>query len=666
MKIKIFMSLMVILVCNASEAPPAPALRSSRSGEALREARISEVGSAAAAPSSSSSSAAPSSSCSAVPSSSSSAPSYVSPTKLALQAKIKQTLDRLAGVKKIMLEHTNVELDINDKDSMTTGTFRELIEDHIKQNAPLIIAQVNTNDAGREVKHYFDAYLLNRHLFGPSFFVPAKNRYNTPAISGNDAAGLPIMSFPTEPLNRQVILGNIQYYVFVPSNPFLFKYLGSDYDLHQNPDNSKRIAMVNTFIAGMTQFEATEFLNKFIGIAITLNGASKPDVELLESFAKKSNLSYSDQLRIAKLFTTIPHDTYTTYDPLSKIIDNPDAPDEIKLEAKKLQEQELKLISPVGKLQLGNNYFWGKNGFERNDKYALEILQDGLSLINERDPAINKNLVIDAKIALMYIYYRGNAGNRDYKKAMSLIEELINNELSSKKTLIQSLQKLIYIYVYGGFGVEKDIWKALSAIQRLYKLDPANLLIDPLLGLAGQLGQLKNYVMEKEILEMVLKQPHADPCTLILVQNRLAGMYFNGLGVQKNLASCIALYKSIINNSAECKNSVKEMANSDLGVIYYKGERVPRDIAFAKECFERVLDDQYAGPRAKEIAERYLKLIAEIDAQEEESARIRKMIEVDDEEEGEPRAKRQKLGNLSSADRAALALLDNPFKAKEE
>jgi TPR repeat protein len=590
MKIKLTFLLMAVLACYGSEEIE------------MADAPLLDASSSAAGASSSAASAAQPSVASyslhaEAVSSSSAAPASVSLSReQQKQAQFNQVLERLQAINAIPIEYLNQDLNMNDDESFTVETFKELAQEHFKQGTPFIIAQVTTNNAGKEVKDYYDAFQLNKYLFGVNFFPGGgKNRYtNSP------------LTFPANPLNQQPILAPIQYYILNHAEPLLFEYLGSDYDLHM--DAVKNHKMMLDFTRGMTQKEASEFLQIYFPASIVnLIGLPQGYVDALRRFNCKSNLNYNDYLRLANLFFTDNRYVGAAYFGFTNIIDNPCVPDDIKCEVKNKKNQTLPRLQPVTKLKMGADYYYGTHGIQKNYKNALELLELGLS----ESHGLDKKLVANSQYILAYIYGMGKGIQINYKKAESLYGSALTSELLDKLRVIIILGNLITINFYGGFGYARSPEKAVFCIKKLNQIDHSKVNPADVANKASQLMKERKYKLAKDLLEIVLNYPKVDECLFQGAQLRLADIYAFGLGVEMDVRKSTLLKKSIITNPHKCDNADRAAAYMDLAFSYFKGSGVKPDLDLALEYYKNAV----AEPKIPDLwKQNALNKIEEIEA----------------------------------------------------
>lgn len=150
----------------------------------------------------------------------------------------------------IQLEGRAETLDLQEMDILSQETFADLIKAHEDEHIPFILAQFSTTidkgDGKVEKKNfYYEANGFTRATFGTFYLNPSKHRYNDEQH----------VSTFKNPLTNKPLTDNdeIHYFRIDAIQEGKAHYVGSDFDLHANPE--KKESLQKTFVNSMSEPE---------------------------------------------------------------------------------------------------------------------------------------------------------------------------------------------------------------------------------------------------------------------------------------------------------------------------------------------------------------------------------------------------------------------------
>ncbi|MDR3647315.1 MAG: hypothetical protein P4L22_07265 [Candidatus Babeliales bacterium] len=515
-----------------------------------------------------------------------------------------QALERLQTVNEIPIEDTG-DLNINQVERLTNKTFKQLIEEHFRENVPLLIAKITTMENRMPKIDYYDGYSFNKYLSDVHILkIGNKSMLLKKEKIEFDTFGLlkeVNYSKVINPVNQQFIREPIQYYVLTTSDPFLFKDVSSYIQFGEAKTRDLLISI-------MSQAELSEFFNLHIPIDFCkLNELTEEDknfpieaiLQVLTFFSTIERLNFKDQLRLAKIFFNFGK-YGQAYDLLNKIIEKPEATQNLKSEAIALKWEVLSKISSDEKLTLGLHYFYSKTNL--NYKLALELLERFFSEVRET----STEGIANAKYAIGLIYAMGLAGvQKNYQRAMFLFQAALDSNLLNADRVVKTLNYQLEIYDTGGFGIQKNDEKIFEIIKKLYLINPTKLEIGHIFRIENHLRP-ENYKVAIDLLGMILSRSNIQPKVFMQAQFLLAKI----LEAEGSVMQSIPLYESIINNQFEYK--VKLLAYFSLGKIYTLGNKdIKQDYDLAQKYFKIVLESSDSLENVKHEIRKYLKYIAE-------------------------------------------------------
>ncbi|MDR3646665.1 MAG: DUF5092 domain-containing protein [Candidatus Babeliales bacterium] len=181
----------------------------------------------------------------------------------------------LAETDLVGFDYENFELILNENEHFSTLTFRDLIQENIKNETGLILAQVTINTEGKETQYYYDAHTFNTYMFGENYFNPNTNRYTSR-----------ILDFEKDPKTKQPILNQIFYYIAsFEDNRLIFKKLGSDYELHVDKTKSKNLML--KFLENIQDSNCLQMIELFRKIEPNSNIEELLELGITKFYARK-------------------------------------------------------------------------------------------------------------------------------------------------------------------------------------------------------------------------------------------------------------------------------------------------------------------------------------------------------------------------------------------
>ena len=214
--------------------------------------------------------------------------------------------------------------------------------------------------------------------------------------------------------------------------------------------------------------------------------------------------------------------------------------------------------------ELGIKYYYGNNQIEKNLDFAFQLFNESLNKGETK-----------AKIYIAKCFYYGKGTVKNYEKAYSIFNELINDTNDAEAKYYISL-----MYYYG-YYVKKDYEKAYNLFNELVE-QYDDIYSKYYIALMYYYG----YYVEKDYekaynLFSELADKYNDEYAIYM----LGTMYYNGEFVEKNQNKAIAFYE------LSAKQNHKESL-IELGYIYYKKELYKKALEYFKKIKNKDLDGQ--------------------------------------------------------------------------
>ncbi len=488
------------------------------------------------------------------------------------------------------------EINLADSEPLSHETYGDILQRQKEHGDPMIIARVVTYDAaGKLFVHYYDAYFFNEWRFGKNY-----------PLTGTLA-----VVHPTNPINMLPISGEIQYFIYDPSQAAQgFQYAFSESDFRMNPETR----LVIDEHQNINEARKKEAHERSLGEWVP---APQPQVQevLLPQLQPQAQPAPA-QPRAAPWLTI---SRYIGRTPTIKGL---------------LTSINRRTISPHTRaaklLELGRIYYEG-DCVPKNFTVARQILE---RIRPEDNPATWH----EAQYILGETYYK----QQDYVRAAQYWQAVDVAQLS--ETIRGRACFLLGEMYMDGRGVQQDVPKAIrywkqAAAQELNYVSQSHA--------ALKLGQ---YFLRLRDAESLAEAEHY---FTIVLGNFFSGEpewraeAYRGLGEiyyeLQNYRRAIWYFEQALNYPHAASEGAK--AQVRLGEIYYlDGHGIVQDFAKAKHYFEQVVADPQADQNIRIDAERFLKEIKEKKAnaeKEEEQQRISVKRPAAEEEEPAKRIKKE-------------------------
>ncbi|MDP3888998.1 MAG: DUF5092 domain-containing protein [bacterium] len=466
-------------------------------------------------------------------------------------------------------------INLEDREPFTYATFKELIEEHSEKNEPFILALVISKKGTTTAYSFYDAYGLLTHIFGPNFIAPLQHRFNSP-----------LSNFKPD-LITVTLIDQIKFYTINNLSDPLFGYLGSDFDLHANPNE-------NTKLFFQTFFKS-------------LNPNSPEGDEAKIAFEKDK---ISAQYKLGSFYYQ-GKGVKKNYDHARNFFE-------------KAATQTLRPVAQIeAQMGLGRIYYDGGYGVDRDYNRAREFLEKAAT------QTVSPIAQAAAQLFLGKIYYDGGYGiEKDYNRAREFFEKAAPQTVNRAAQAAAQLF-LGRIYYNGGYGIEKDYNRAREFFEKAAaqtvnptaqveaQIDLGRIYYD------GGYGVDRDYNRTREFLEKAATQT-ANPIAQVEVQIGLGTIYYDGgYGVDRDYNRAREFLEKA---ATQTVNQMKQIeAQIGLGKIYYSGGYgVDKDYNRAREFLEKAAN-QTMNSAAQAVAQSLLgRIKREEEAQSLEQQETRK------------------------------------------
>lgn len=209
-----------------------------------------------------------------------------------------------------------------------------------------------------------------------------------------------------------------------------------------------------------------------------------------------------------------------------------------------VDEQFDPLLSAKAKMRLGEIYFAGRYGMQKDYDQASQYLEDVLE-----NPHSDSAVIMRAHGILGQIYYSGEYGaDKNYKKVCRSLEQILSEQKDPQALATMQLQ-LGQLYYAGGYGLGVDYARAHSYFEQVANQD-------------------------------------ANPAAAVRAQYRLGQIYYRGQGVEKNYEKARDYFDHIAQQDVVA--SLAPDAMIILGEIAYMGGNgVTQDYPLAYSYYQK-------------------------------------------------------------------------------